>query len=216
MLTKITKRIRILPIFIFIAFLTLSVRVNNVFDMLKHPEVKKISISQHVALAKEEMSQETAKLSKALDEGAPSDTRTSSGAPENNFSQSEILILQELAERREALDMRSKEIDKKAIQLKVAEDEIDKKIVQLKEYETKLTKLVNEYNTKEKEKISSLAKLYSTMKPKDAARIFNTLELHILIPLLKEMKPSVSSAIISQMDAQKAKAVTTELIGNNF
>lgn len=47
--------------------------------------------------------------------------------PNNSFSQSEILILQELAERREALDLRAKEIDRKAIQLKVAEEEIDKK-----------------------------------------------------------------------------------------
>lgn len=213
MLTKLINHIRILPLFIFIACLTLSVRINNVFDILKHQDTKKISISQHVAIAKEEMNQETAKLNKALNEGG---SATTNSAPGSNFSQSEILILQELAERREALDLRSREIDKKAIQLKVAEDEIDKKIVQLKEYETKLTKLVNEYNEKEKEKITSLAKLYSTMKPKDAARIFNTLELHILIPLLKEMKPSVSSAIISQMDAQKAKAVTTELIGNKF
>lgn len=36
------------------------------------------------------------------------------------------MILQELAERREALDLRSREIDKKAVQLKVAEEEIEK------------------------------------------------------------------------------------------
>lgn len=214
MFNKIKNRIRILPIFIFIAVLTLSVRINNVFDLLKHPQTKKISISQQVALAEEEMNQETAKLTNVLDNSGSSDAKSDS--PNNNFSQSEILILQELAERREALDLRSKEIDKKAIQLKVAEDEIDKKINQLKEYEAKLQKLVHEYNDKEKEKISSLAKLYSTMKPKDAARIFNTLDLHILLPLLKEMKPSVSSAIISQMNAEKAKEITTELIGHNF
>ncbi len=214
MINKIASRIRILPIFIFFAVLTLSVRVNTVFDLLKQKETKTISISQQAAQAQEEMKKENNDLSKALNSNTSA--AGSSSAPNNSFSQSEILILQELAERREALDLRSKEIDKKAIQLKVAEEEIDKKLAQLKEYEAKLQKLVREYNDKEKEKISSLTRLYSTMKPKDAARIFNTLELHILIPLLKEMKPSVSSAIISQMDAAKAKAVTTELIGNNF
>ena len=62
--------------------------------------------------------------------------------PDNGFSQSEIMILQELAERREALDLRSKEIDRKAVQLKVAEDEIDKKIKQLQEYEQRLKKFL--------------------------------------------------------------------------
>ncbi|MFR8206871.1 MAG: MotE family protein [Alphaproteobacteria bacterium] len=54
------------------------------------------------------------------------------------------------------------------------------------------------------------------MKPKDAARIFNTLDMNITVALLKGMKPSSSSAILSQMNSEKAKAVTSELIGNNI
>lgn len=215
---KTKKHIRVLPIFIFCAVLTLSVKINNLFDLLKYPNSTPLSITQQMAAAEEQASQETAKLSKVLDQGSsvPDSLSANPTNPNSGFSQSEIMILQELAERREALDLRSKEIDRKAIQLKVAEDEIDKKIKQLQEYEQKLKNLITGYNQKEKEKINSLVKLYSTMKPKDAARIFNTLEMSILIPILKEMKPSVSSAIISQMNAEKAKAVTTELIGNNF
>ena len=54
------------------------------------------------------------------------------------------------------------------------------------------------------------------MKPRDAARIFNTLDLELTTALLREMKPSSSSAIISLMDASKAKAITNELIGNSL
>jgi COG3334: uncharacterized conserved protein len=212
------KHFRILPIFIFLAVLTLSVKVNNVFDLLKHPENLKLSISQQSAFAEEKTAPETEKLSQVLDQNAQNSSALGLNTenPNNGFSQSEILILQELAERREALDLRAKEIDRKAIQLKVAEEEIDKKIKQLQDYEQRLKKLMIEYNQEEKDKITSLAKLYTTMKPKDAARIFNTLEMSILVPLLKEMKPSASSAILSQMNSEKAKAVTTELIGHNY
>lgn len=212
------KHFRILPIFIFLAVLTLSVKVNNVFDLLKHPENLKLSISQQSAFAEEKAAPETEKLSQVLDQNAQNSSALGLNTenPNNGFSQSEILILQELAERREALDLRAKEIDRKAIQLKVAEEEIDKKIKQLQDYEQRLKKLMIEYNQEEKDKITSLAKLYTTMKPKDAARIFNTLEISILVPLLKEMKPSASSAILSQMNSEKAKAVTTELIGHNY
>ena len=212
------KLFRILPIFIFLAVLTLSVKVNNVFDLLKHPENLKFSISQQSAFAEEKAAPETEKLSQVLDQNAQNSSAMGLNTenPNNSFSQSEILILQELAERREALDLRAKEIDRKAIQLKVAEEEIDKKIKQLQDYEQRLKKLMTEYNQEEKAKITSLAKLYTTMKPKDAARIFNTLEMSILVPLLKEMKPSASSAILSQMNSEKAKAVTTELIGHNY
>ena len=212
------RNIRILPFFIFVAVLTLSVKINNVFDMLKHHQSSTITISQKNAFAEEKSTQDTQELSKVLNNSnnRGDDINLLSNKPNNGFTQSEIMILQELAERRETLDLRSKEIDRKAIQLKVAEDEIDKKIKQLQDYEQRLKKLTIDYNQEEKEKISSLAKLYINMKPKDAARIFNTLDMSILIPLLKEMKPSTTSAILSQMDSERVKEITSELIGHNY
>jgi flagellar motility protein MotE (MotC chaperone) len=134
----------------------------------------------------------------------------------NTFTQSEIQILQELAERREALELRSQEIDKRAVQLKVSEQEIAKRLKQMQDYEQKLKSLIQEYNEKERSKITSLVKVYTSMKPKDAARIFDTLDLDVTVALLKEMKPSLSSAIIAQMPPAKAKAITDKIIGNAF
>lgn len=217
MLNKIKNNFRILPVFIFLAVLTLSIRVNNVFDSLKNTDNRSFHISQSNAWAEEKTAKETAELGKVLDQVENGQTPSGNGEKAySNFTQSEIMILQELAERREALDLRSREIDKKAVQLKVAEEEIEKKLVQLRDYESKLKKLINQYNDKEKEKITALVKMYSTMKPKDAARIFNTLDIAIVVSLLREMKPSTSSAIVSQMDASKAKAVTDEIIGNSI
>lgn len=211
-------KIRILPLFIFMAVLTLSIRVNDVFDSLKNREEQKITVTSNRAFAEEKSSKDTAELSRLLD--SSDSAAVASSAPGNtagnNFTQSEIAILQELAERREALDARSREIDKKAVQMKVAEDEIAKKLAQLQSYEQKLRLLMKEYTAKEQEKINALVKMYSTMKPKDAARIFNTLDLEITTALVKEMKPSTSSAIISQMEASKAKAITDALIGNSL
>ena len=216
-MAKNKKNLRILPFFIFLAVLTLSIKINNVFDLLKHPENNTISIMHPSAFAQDSQAQKTDELEKVLNSGnTQANTPPNSTRPDNGFSQSEILILQELAERREALDLRSKEIDRKAVQLKVAEDEIDKKIKQLQDYEQRLKKLMTQYNQSEKEKISSLAKLYINMKPKDAARIFNTLDMSILIPLLKEMKPATTSAILAQMNPERVKAVTAELIGHNY
>lgn len=217
MLTKIKNHFRILPVFIFLAVLTLSIRVNNVFDSLKNADDSRFHLGQSHAWAEEKASQETVELSKVLEQAERGQTPAGSGEKNNStFTQSEIMILQELAERREALDLRSREIDKKAVQLKVAEEEIEKKLVQLREYESKLKKLINEYNEKEKEKMAALVKMYTSMKPQSAARIFNTLDIETAAYLLREMKPSAASAIVSQMEAAKAKAVTDEIIGNSI
>lgn len=218
MFKTLKQHFRILPMVIFLAVLMLSVRINNLFDQLKNPYAAHFTIAQSNAAAEEKSSQETADLNRILEtsDGANSVSASGTSPANNSFTQSEIMILQELAERREALDIRSREIDKKAVQLKVAEQEIDKRLKQLQEYEQKLRKLIKEYNEKERAKINALVKVYSTMKPKDAARIFDTLDLDVTVSLLKEMKPSTSSAILSQMKAEKAKAITDKIIGNNF
>lgn len=210
---KNKSKFRLLPIFIFVAALTLSIKINNVYDLYKQTEKKQLSISASVAMAEEKMNKETAELNDVLQKGQEN---ASEPLPESAFSNSEIMILQELAERREALDLRAKEIDKRAIQLKVAETEIEKKLQQLKDYEQRLSKLINQYSAKEQENINSLVKLYTSMKPKDAARIFNTMDLDITVAILKGMKPSSSSAILSAMNSEKAQAITAVLIGNNI
>ena len=208
------NKIRILPTFIFVASLSLSIKITNVLDLYQQTESKHLKIYASQAMAEEKTNKETAELTNVLNNGDVGDNKQST--INNAFTNSEILILQELAERREALDIRAKEIDKRTIQLKVAETEIEKKLQQLKEYEIKLSKLVSQYSQKEQENISSLVKLYTTMKPKDAARLFNTMDLGITVALLKGMKPSTSSAILSQMSSERAQAITAELIGNNF
>ena len=213
MLNKKIK-FRLIPVFIFVAFLSLSFKVSNVYDRIKQIDSTKISISTTSAIAKDKQTKDTEELTNVLKNS--SSKRIVNDLPNQTFSNSEIMILQELAERREALDARAKEIDKRALQLKVAEDEIDKKIAQLKKYEERLTELTKQYNNKEKENIDALVKLYTAMKPKDAARIFNTLDLEITVAILKGMKPSTTSTIISQMNSERAQEITAVLIGNNF
>lgn len=211
---KIKTKIRLLPIFIFVAFLSLSIKITNLFESYSQDTKPAVSITPSQAQAEEKLNKETAELTDVLEKG--DDSSEQKPAKSTAFTNSEILILQELAERREALDIRAKEIDKRAIQLKVAETEIDKKLKQLKEYEDRLNKLINQYSKQEQENIDALVKMYSSMKPKDAARIFDTMDLDITVAILKGMKPSASSAIISQMNAEKAQAITAELIGNNL
>ena len=207
-------KIRLLPIVIFMAVLTLSIRITDVYDQLSQAKTTQISFGAQ-ALAEEQSQSETQQLSQILDRSDIT-SATNNNQTGSTFTQSEIAILQELAERREALDLRNKEIDKKVIQLKVAEEEINKKLAQLQAYEKKLRSLMQEYSAKEKERLDSLVKLYASMKPRDAARILNTLDIEVSTALVREMKPSASSAILSQMEASKAKAITDALIGNSI
>jgi len=67
-----------------------------------------------------------------------------------------------------------------------------------------------QYNEKENMKIASLVKIYENMKPKDAAKIFEELDMPILLQVVNVMKESKVAPILSAMDPVKAKEISTE------
>lgn len=131
--------------------------------------------------------------------------------PKTNFSAAELLILQELATRREQLDQREKEISVKENSLVVIENNIHNKILNLQELQEKLKFVLSQYEVKEDEKIRSLVKVYESMKPADAAKIFEKLEMPTLLSVATHMKESKLAAILAKMDPTLAKELTMEI-----
>lgn len=128
-----------------------------------------------------------------------------------NFTQSEIELLQKLAERREVIESRSQELSQREALLKAAEGRIDRKIGELQQLQNTITGLLKEHDQQEQEKVAQLVKIYATMKPKDAARIFDELDMPILITVLENMKEAKSAPILASMTAEKARQVTEEM-----
>ncbi|HEX3498406.1 MAG TPA: hypothetical protein VHT04_03700, partial [Stellaceae bacterium] len=64
---------------------------------------------------------------------------------------------------------------------------------------------------KDDAKIKSLVRIYETMKPKEAARIFEQLDLPVLLDVLEQMKELKTAPILAAMDPAKVKAVTLAL-----
>lgn len=88
---------------------------------------------------------------------------------------------------------------------------IDGKVAELQQLETSLTALVAEADAQQTAKIDQLVRIYGAMKPKDAARIFDALDLQILITVLERMRENKVAPILVQMGAAKATSVTEAL-----
>ena len=54
-------------------------------------------------------------------------------------------------------------------------------------------------------------KIYEAMKPKEAARIVEKLDMPVLLDVVERMKERKASAVLAKMDPAKAKSVTLEL-----
>lgn len=208
-------RFRLLPLVIFFCVLMLSVRIGVVWRNMIMPETPRtresaLSVTAVQAQAPTETTEKPAKADPKTQTPAEALAGIKDGGGKT-FSQSELEILQKLAQRREELDVRERSIEQKAGVLKAAEAQMDMKIAKLKELEASIKDLIGVYDEKEKSRLNNLVKIYSTMKPKEAARLFNDMEMPLLVRVFEQMKEAKSAPILALMDLNKASALTSEL-----
>jgi len=126
-------------------------------------------------------------------------------------SAAEVDVLASLAKRRAALDTREADVQMREQVLAAAEARIDSKIATLKQLQDQITALLGQRDDAEKAQLASLVKTYSAMKPKDAARIFNTLSDDVLVPVAQAMKSDVLAPILAGMNSDSAQKLTMKL-----
>ena len=128
-----------------------------------------------------------------------------------SMSPSEIDLLQKLAERRTELDKRAADLSQREILLQAGEKRVDEKIVKLAALEKDIADIVEKQNDETEQRTKSLVKIYETMSPKDAARIFEQLDMGVLLAVVEHMKERNAAPILAAMDAAKARTVTQAL-----
>ena len=89
--------------------------------------------------------------------------------------------------------------------LQAAEHRIESKIEVLKIVRGEIEELINAYNEQEEQEIRDLVSIYEKMKPKDAARIFNELDMEVLLDVIQNMKASKTAPVLAAMDPIRAK-----------
>ena len=227
---KILGKIRLVPVTIFAATLMLTMKVADIFDDFNLQNIP-LQLSKAVAqdqtpkpktTAQDEKKPQQKGASGANNKSTPTDEESSKGEasgkdednPDNDptlFTQSEIDLLQELSDRREQIEKMSKQINLREGLLKAAEKRISKRVSELKQLQKTINDLIKTHDDQQETKMASLVKIYEAMKPKDAARIFEQLDLNTLLIVAERMKERKLAPVMAQMNPEKAKDVTVEL-----
>ena len=127
------------------------------------------------------------------------------------YSEAEIAVLQGLSSRREELERRGGELDQREALLKAAEQRIEAKVKELKQLQGTMEALIRKYDDEEETRKKSLVKIFETMKPAEAARIFEQMDLPILLDIIERMKERNAAPVLAQMHPARAKQVTAEI-----
>jgi flagellar motility protein MotE (MotC chaperone) len=126
-------------------------------------------------------------------------------------SESERALLQDLRQRRKDLDTRAESVATRESVMTAAERKLSARVIEMQSLQKKLEGLDAAQKQKEEAGWQGLVKVYETMKPKDAATIFNDLQMPVLLQVLDRMKEAKTAAVMAAMNPDKARDVTAEL-----
>jgi flagellar motility protein MotE (MotC chaperone) len=126
-------------------------------------------------------------------------------------SASERAILERLQARRQELEARAREIDIRESLLKAAEKRAESRVEELKAIESRITGATQQKAEDEAARFKGIITMYEGMKPKDAAKVFDRLEMPVLFEIASHIAPRKMSDILGVMSPEVAERLTVEM-----
>ncbi len=131
--------------------------------------------------------------------------------PAIEISSPERALLQDLRKRREQLDAREHALEERNSVLEATEERLQTKISHLTELQASLGQLDVARKQRQDANWGGLVKIYESMKPRDAAGIFDVLDMHVLLEVLDRMNERKAAAVLAAMQPERARLATQML-----
>jgi flagellar motility protein MotE (MotC chaperone) len=131
--------------------------------------------------------------------------------PAQPVSASERAILERLQARRQELEARAREIDIRESLLKAAEKRIESRVEELKAVQSRISTATEQKTEADAARFKGIITMYENMKPKDAAKVFDRLEMPVLFEIASQIVPRKMSDILGLMAPEAAERLTTEM-----
>ena len=113
-----------------------------------------------------------------------------------------------IAEQKADVTARTRHLGEAEAVLAAAETRATAQIQRLSAIKRDVEVLMQQRSNLQAEDLKRMVTIYETMKPRDAARIFNDLETDIIIDVLDRMAERRSAPIIAELEDGKAREVT--------
>ena len=126
-------------------------------------------------------------------------------------SLTENAVLARLSDRRAELDKRESDLNMRAALVEAAEKQMQERADALKSLQDQINALVDQKKAMEDSQFVAIVNMYETMKPQDAAKIFDGLDMGVLVRVAKAMSPRKMAPVMALMAAARAQQLTMQL-----
>lgn len=117
-------------------------------------------------------------------------------------------VLKSLSQERELVRDQKAQIDKRKSELALAHDKLEIEKSALLELKGSIETLLKKVEAAQTDDLNRLIAFYENMKPAEAARIMDDLDIEVTILVLATMKPRVAAPIMAKMSPVRARAVS--------
>jgi flagellar motility protein MotE (MotC chaperone) len=187
-----------------------STRQSWAQEVFNFPGRNKIDDADITGSVKEKPKDEEAAKPAAAPEVAKADAvlHPEQGQP---VSPSERAILERLQSRRQELEARAREIDIRESLLKAAEKRVEARVEELKAIESRISTVTQQKADSDAARFKGIITMYEGMKPKDAAKVFDRLEMPVLFEIASQIAPRKMADILGLMSPEAAERLTVEM-----
>lgn len=213
-------RLRLLPLLVGVMMLVLTIRVGG---MWQHISVglgtetqAQTAPAENTAPAQD--ATPTQNAAATIPPGEPAAPEAAATTPTATpakdpleYTDEEVEVLQQLAKRREELELKSRQLDEREAMVAAAEQRMEQKMAELKALQSTVEDLLKQRSDAEEARLQSLVKVYQNMKPKDAAQVFEELDMDVLLEVVSRMNERKLAPILALVSPTKAKEMTYEL-----
>jgi flagellar motility protein MotE (MotC chaperone) len=126
-------------------------------------------------------------------------------------SDEEKALLLDLRKRREVLEARAHELDQRDGVMAAAEKKLAARVEELAALQTRLETLEAARQQHDAQNWAGLVHVYENMKPRDAAVIFDALDMQVLLGVLDRMNERKAAPILAAMEPDRARLATQML-----
>lgn len=227
----ILERIRVLPVLIFMCFLSFSFKVtHSAHDIYlsfsrnsviaTEDIVKKDKDVEH---KKSDLIETQGKLPRLVTDVQEIAKITNKQKETNDKKEIDMLSLtpeaiknlHDMTTEYEVQKERTDHVDNLKELLRLQEQRLDEKLSEIKKAEVGITGLLGTFQKSEDEKLKKIINMVEQLPPKKAAPMFENMEVEEIVSLIESMKDSKTSAIMALMSPEKSAKITKALLARH-
>lgn len=123
----------------------------------------------------------------------------------------EVQVLQALSARRAALDERGEAMETQDALMLAAEQRLNERLAELRQLETTVQDLLGQLDEAQEQRLTELVGVYTRMRAKDAASVFDGLDDEVLVQVASRMRQANLAEVMGRMDPARARQLTEML-----